>query len=269
MPPTLRRLVGRVAWRVLPGLAREVESGANTGRFPRLKSAMIEARLHRAVRKGEVGDLQSVLAAGWRGAFGDSFHGAQAEGRLKRTIEQHGGALAALRSFLDSGRYSRLVELGCGEGQALRHVMAATPPSVLAVGIDLNDGAIGRARAVQAGDARLSFEVGDGTEWLGRNPQSGTILFTNGGVLEYVAPDGVDSLLRALRAALPSAVVFIEPLDPAHDLDRDPNSRIFGVEQSFSHNYPARIQAAGFRIVHRSEVLFEGIRWVLLAAEAD
>lgn len=253
---------------LLPGVVRDMESGAQAHRWPRLKQAMLDARLHRAARTGATEELQAVLAAGWRGGFGNWFHGAEGEARLRRTLEQHDVAVTALGALLASGRFDRLVELGCGDGRALRHVMRSAPATVQAIGLDLNAAAIAEARAQSPQGAPLSFVAGDGTEWLGRHPAAGTVLFTNGGVLEYIAPTALDALLASLASARPAAVVFIEPLDPGHDLaSGDMPSRIFGVERSFSHHYPARLAAAGFVSVLQSELRRDGIRWLMIAAE--
>jgi len=268
MHPTLRRLVGRVATVLLPGVVRDMESGAQAHRWPRLKQAMLDARLHRAARTGATDELQSVLAAGWRGGFGNWFHANEQEARWHRTLELHDPALQALDALLATGRFGRLVELGYGDGRALRHVLRGAPDGVLGIGLDLNDVAIAAAVAQSPGATPLTFVAGDGTAWLVGHPAPGTVLFTNGGVLEYIAPGTLEMLLQSLASAAPSAVVFIEPLDPAHDLaGGDTTSRIFGIERSFSHHYPARLAAAGFRSVLQSELQRDGVRWLMIAGE--
>jgi SAM-dependent methyltransferase len=264
---TLKRAVGGAAEVLLPQVVVEVETGTNPDRMPRVKSAILAARMHRAKRLGRSEEVQAALAAVWRGPFGNRFHVSNNEARLRLTLDAHGAAVGALSALLASGRYGRLVEIGCGDALVLEHVMRTAPDSVRAVGLDLNEVALTRARNRLDAAARTTFVQADGAEWIAANPQAGTVLFTNGGVLEYFAPESVDSILTSLAAAAPAAVVMIEPLDPAHDLGADPTSRIFGREDSFSHNYPARLARAGFRVASCSEVQTDGIRWLMVAAE--
>jgi SAM-dependent methyltransferase len=262
---TLRRAVGHAADRLLPQVAREVDTGANPNRLPRIKSAILDARMHRAMRAGRPAEVQAALAAVWRGPFGNRFHVSNNEARLQLTMEEHGAAIAELRALLSDGRYGRLVEIGCGDALVLEHVMKTAPEAVRAVGLDLNGVALDRARARLGSGSRADFVQADGAAWLAANAQPGTVLFTNGGVFEYVAPETLAAMLADLAAAPPAAVVMIEPLDPAHDLGTMPASRIFGRENSFSHNYPALLARAGFRIALNAEVRGGGIRWIMVA----
>lgn len=264
---SLKRAVGAAADRLLPGVAHEVDTGTNPERLARLKRAILAARMHRALRAGRPAEVQAALAAVWRGPFGNRFHVSDNAGRLRRTLDEHGAAIAELRALLWDGRYGRLVEIGCGDALALEHVMAAAPEAVRAVGLDLNEVALDRARARLGSGPRSAFVQADGAAWLSAHPEAGTVLFTNGGVLEYVAPETLAAMLADLAAAAPAAAVLIEPLDPAHDLAAMPASRIFGRENSFSHNYPALLTRAGFRITLNAEVRGGGIRWIMVAAE--
>jgi hypothetical protein len=264
---TLKLAVGGAAERLLPQIAHEVETGANPDRLPRVKNAILAARIHRAKRTGRTDEVQAALAAVWRGPFGNRFHVTNNESRLRLTLDHHGAAVDALQSLLASERYARLVEIGCGDALVLEHVMAGAPSHMRAVGIDLNDVALARACTRLGPQARARFVQADGAAWVAANRAPGTILFTNGGVLEYFAPESVDRLFATLAATAPSAVVLIEPLDPAHDLAAMPDSRIFGREDSFSHNYPVRLARAGFRIVQQTEVRTPPIRWIIVVAE--
>ncbi len=264
---TLKLAVGGAAERLLPQIALEVETGANPDRLRRVKDAILAARMHRAKSTGRTEEVQATLAAIWRGPFGNRFHVTNNEARLRLTLDEHGAALDALQALLVSGRYGRIVEIGCGDALVLEHVMSQAPAAVRAVGLDLNEVALATARNRFGPGRRVTFHNADGASWIGANPEPGTVLFTNGGVLEYFAPESVDAILGILASTGPAAVVMIEPLDPDHDLATMMESRIFGREQSFSHNYPARLARAGFRVGHRLEVQGNGIRWLIVTAE--
>jgi arsenite methyltransferase len=55
---------------------------------------------------------------------------------------------------------ARVLEIGCGNGATTRHIMEHVKPSQL-VGIDPSHVFLGMARKTFAGDARVSFAVGD------------------------------------------------------------------------------------------------------------
>ena len=49
--------------------------------------------------------------------------------------------------------------------------------------------------------------------------------------------------------------VTIEPTDIDHNFEQNPNSMIYGLEKSFSHNYGKIFQDSGFKIIHHSKKL--------------
>jgi hypothetical protein len=104
---------------------------------------------------------------------------------------------------------------------------------------------------------------------LAANPRPGTVVLSNGGVLEYFSQDSFDGLLRALALTPPAAIVLIEPVDPDHDLKTQVESYVFGQERSFSHNHRRRLRNAGFDVVFEQEMRISGVRWMLMIGLID
>lgn len=54
---------------------------------------------------------------------------------------------------------SRVLHVGCGTGELLRHLASSAPTAVVLVGVDPSSSAVARARRI-SGDDRLRFDVG-------------------------------------------------------------------------------------------------------------
>jgi hypothetical protein len=133
------------------------------------------------------------------------------------------------------------------------------------VGLDINAAVIARNAAGQPPGSRLSFVRAEARDWLTANPQPGTVVLTNGGVLEYLSQENFDRLLEALALAPPAALVLIEPVAPEHDLGGQDRSFVFGREKSFSHNHRRRLENAGFDVTWAEEKQVWDTRWMLMA----
>lgn len=265
---TLKLVIGRVAERTFPQLARDIDQVRNTARAPMLKRAILHARLHRAKARGDHAAVEKALSASWKGHSGDSFFGRYADARFGLFIEQHYAVIDALRELLetDGNGLHRLVEIGCGEGRVAAHCAEHLPALTTAFGLDINATVVERARADHREVGKLSFVEADATDWLEANPEPGTVLLSNGGVLEYFSPQKFDRLLTGLAAHPPAAVVLIEPVAMDHDLEKEPDSKVFGIERSFSHNHRHRLTRAGFEILFGSERQIGDVRWMLMLA---
>ncbi len=251
----------------LPGLARDIGSGANPERFVRLKRCIIHSRTVRARQKGDAGTLQGVLFDSWRidraGNFYDKF-----TDRFDRWfLGPHHEIVDQLQELSRKTQFDTLIEIGCGDGRVLEHCVAALPDIRHAVGIDINPAIIERNRENFRDNPRLSFTAADASTWLAENMGDGTIVLTYGGVMEYFSAPALSSMFRTIAKHDRVAVALVEPVDPAHDLVGDPASRPFGQESSFSHNHAALLGGAGFRIVFSKTLHLGGAFWMMMLAE--
>ena len=260
--------LGAAAAVAFPGLAREVAEGRRNQNGALMKRLMTYSRVHRAARARDTARVETALQQFWAGSDGDRFHSSYRDARYRQFLEHHAEICEHMREMIDAapGQYTRVVEVGCGDGHVLCYAAGRLDRISEFVGIDLNARAIEDARqGVEC--PRTRFVVGDALAWLEDEPKSGTVVVTAGGVLEYFSVDRVQALFGGLAANGPAALALIEPLDPDHDIARDTASRIFGRENSFSHAYPALLSQAGFETLWSREIREGGIRWLLILAE--
>jgi SAM-dependent methyltransferase len=270
----LSLMVGAVADAAMPGLGRDMEAGRNRTHAAGLKRAILKSRVRRAQASKDTDRVQEALAAFWLGASGDQFHAEWGRASFEHFRDNHSGLIDVLDNFVRTSGlgFSRIVEVGCGAGDALAYCAEQLPWVVQGVGIDINAGAIDRANGAQPPGSRLSFVCTDPADWLAAHPQAGTVMLSNGGVLEYFSQEGVDRLLAALALRRPAAVLLVEPLDGGHDLGRQLDSYTFnsvgaaGAEITFSHNHRARLQHAGFEVVFAEETRLLEVRGMMMLA---
>lgn len=144
--------------------------------------------------------------------------------------------------------FTQLVELGAGDGKILDHFSRHLPPQLSFHGVDINLSQVENNRTIYAARPMLHFHHDDAARWLTENAGSGTILVTNGGVLEYFTREQVASMFRTLAGTTPCAVVLTESIAADHDLKNEPSTYPYGFELSLSHNYIALLEEAGFAI---------------------
>jgi predicted TPR repeat methyltransferase len=262
----LKLMVGRAAELALPALGREIDEDRNAARAPALKRSILYSRLRRAQSRSDVIAIEKALAAFWKGNSGDRFHDHYAEPRFNLFIEHHSKVIDALAGLVErsGARFTRLVEIGCGDGAVLAWCAERLPCISEAIGLDINTAVIERISVAHPPGGRLSFANAEARDWLMAHPQAGTVMLANGGVLEYFSQDSLDAILQTLALFPPAAIVLVEPVSPDHDLQNHNGSFIFGRERSFSHNHRHRLQEAGFDVMFGEEMQISGTRWMLM-----
>ena len=250
----------------VPWITRDLDKGLNSGRFPKIKSWILQARAARARAGGDAGALQKSLFQIWRADTADAYFDQYLDRYQKWFLGPHHEIVDQLALLSRSGTYSRLVEVGCGAGRVLEHCAAAMPEVASFTGVDINPSIIARNKIDFAQNPRLQFLAADASTWLEQTAQPGTILMTYGGVMEYFAAPTLASMFRSLAQTGPAAVALVEPVDPAHDLAQDGASHAFGPENSFSHNHAKLLEAAGYVVTFHKTLHLGGASWVMLLA---
>ena len=152
---------------------------------------------------------------------------------------------------IDERHITRVCELGCGDGQWLNHLSEQWTGPTEFLGLDLAE------RQIQLNKRRyphLNFESADLTAWVHDHAMPDTIFVTQGGVLEYLSQQSLSGVLETLVARAPNSLLFlIEPLADDFDLNTQCESLAHGGELSYSHNYPALMQAAGIAVDFQDE----------------
>jgi SAM-dependent methyltransferase len=264
-------LIGQMAELTRPDLSREIDENRNTGRAARLKRAILHARLERARTRGDIEAIENNLTAFWKGDGGDKFHDVYAAERFGLFRKQHSVAIDTLaRMIEDSGlRLTRLVEIGCGDGSVLAESASRLPTVTEAIGIDINAAVVARNSAERPPGGKFLFVNADARKWLMTHPKQGTVVLSNGGVLEYFSQENFDRLLQTLALSRPAAIIMIEPVAPDHDLGLQLDSYAYGHENSFSHNHRERLTRAGFRVAWAEEMHMPNVRWMLMIGIVD
>ena len=185
-------------------------------------------------------------------------------------LPHHARIVSTLRRVVaeSPATYSTLCEIGCGSGLVVNYLVDELPGIEQFVGLDLSSTQIARNRAAIV-RPKLRYEAGEAHGWLTEHGGTGWIIFSVGGVLEYLAPERLETFLGMLAVdKRPSLLAIVEALAPQHDLSVAEDSVIFAAENVFSHNYPRLCERAGFEIRFTSEYTTENQRWLTLIAEA-
>lgn len=260
--------IGLFAETCLPGIASEIDDNRNPARASALKRLIVYSRTHRAMVEANDEQLEKSLSTFWKGQTGDQFHSRFMDERFKLFLDQHAKIVDDLaKAIRNSGAsFSRMVEIGCGDGQVLRYCSQQLPGNLSYVGLDINASAITRAKQRYGDDSRISFVHADAMSWLEDHPQPGTIILTNGGVLEYFSQASVAHLFSELARSTPCAVVLVEPLSLDHDLAMQNDSVVFGREHTFSHNYPKLLSETGIDVQVQNDFYHRPTRWFTAVA---
>jgi SAM-dependent methyltransferase len=258
----VKRALGRALLLVRPDIERRILSGGEVrSSTERLAVAGLIAR-HSAA--GTLDKLAHLHSGYWAGADAVAYHGTNEDRFHSRFLKLHYEIVDALEEVVSGGRIHTLCEIGCGSGQVIDHLAKRLPTLKRLVGIDLSASQIA-INEKRYRDSRLGFVAADGAQWLQQHSAPGFCFLTYGGVLEYFPQELVQRMFATLARRGPACFALVEPTDPAHDLDREMNSRIWGEEFTFSHNYAGLLADAGFHIRWRRE-LVTGYRWQMVVA---
>ena len=261
---------GRALVSVFPERASRLKAGDVPPEPNRWERLLLAGLVDTHLRRGCLEELTALHDWVWTGDVAVDFH-AGAEARFTEVFLAHHAAIvpALQAAIVDTGgRYATVCEIGCGSGLVLDHLSRTLAGQRQYVGLDMSPRQVELNRQRFAARA-LRFEAGEGLTWVLRNGQRGSIFLTYGGVLEYFPPRRLQSLLSWIAGALsPSLVAIVEPLADGHDADADPDSRPFGVENTFSHPYPRAFALAGLQVLWRREVLVGAQRWLMMVAYA-
>lgn len=155
-----------------------------------------------------------------------------------------------------SVKYSTLVEIGTGDGTILEYLSSKFSQIDRFVGIDLSSSQIEANKKVFNGNTNLEFVASDGFEWIKQNGHDAMIVVTSRGVLEYFTQSRLQEFFDELNKIGKIIFIAIEPTGLEHDFVKNPNSEIYGSENSFSHNYAQLFSNSGFKIWHQSKMKY-------------
>ncbi|MGB6220025.1 class I SAM-dependent methyltransferase [Haloferula sp.] len=234
--------------------------------------------LVRAIGEEDHGLIQDFMRDYWASPHSDEFFD-NFEHRFETVfLRHHAGILEEISKVVQEFGVEtpRLVEVGVGDGRVLSYLESKLDLIGEFHGVDINAEQIESNREKFRQNPKLHFWNEDALHWLIRRPAAGTVLLTNGGVLEYFTRDQILGLFEELkRGNQPCAVAVTETLAIDHDLNGEPASFPYGHELSFSHNYKALFEESGFVIrFSKDRFTIEGeehhpTRWCQFLATVD
>ncbi|WP_281337392.1 class I SAM-dependent methyltransferase [Flavobacterium eburneipallidum] len=155
--------------------------------------------------------------------------------------------------FKDESQFKTLVEIGVGNGDVLHYLSLNFPEIDNFIGIDLSSEQIKINQDKYKENSKLEFVSADVLEWIKKEGRQDMIFVTSNGVFEYFTEQQLREFIEYVHGLGRVLFVTIEPNAIGHDFELNPNSIIYGIERSFSHNYNKIFQDYGFTIFHQSK----------------
>ena len=251
----LQGVVGQQLLRILPDRAEAIRrnefSFAMGEKRSWLDSLLRAGLIKQALNNSKSTDLEKYHYDFWKGGRGHEYHNKSA-GRFNRIFLRHYAYLVDEIAALvgaDSS-YTTLCEIGSGSGQLIEHLAANLPQLHRFIGIDLSDETTA-ANQEKYTNPKLEFVAAGGREWIEQQGEPNWIYITHAGVLEYFSQENLELLFSYIGQTLaPAIFVAIEPVSVEHDLEIELDSKPYGREFAFSHNYPHQFRKAGFQLEH-------------------
>lgn len=201
----------------------------------------------------------------WREQSASDYY-AGTEARFEKVFLPHFDHLLDLvKTEMENRNLKNVVEIGCGDGQLLRHIQQRIPAERF-IGLDLSEDQI-KENIKRDAELALEYYSGDASQWIKTDSPSSSLYVTGLGVLEYFTQTQLETLLQSISSeSSPACALFIEPIDTNADLLEFDSSYSAGEEHSFTHNYPSRLREAGWSIEHSEEVSLPPYRWLVVIA---
>ena len=265
---TIKQILANLAVRAFPGRAAAIEQNISDADAILLDRLIRFGLIKKTDRHDRISDLHYRT---WAGARGENFAKKYRDRFESWFMSSHISIVDELENLLTQcpGQYKNLYEIGCGDGQVVNYLSTRLKSIDQFVGIDINERVIA-SNNKKYKNHKLSFVCENANKWIAQNGLRGSILFSNGGVLEYFSEKEIIDLLSKIVGDLrPSLFAIVEPIADDFDLESEKASRPFGIEWSFTHNYPHLFTESGLRIRYQTETITDGIRWILMIVHTN
>ncbi|EPR74084.1 hypothetical protein ADIWIN_0893 [Winogradskyella psychrotolerans RS-3] len=217
------------------------------------------------IEKNEDHDKLAQLHKTYWAKQGDNFVN-NTEDNLKNIhLPAYKDVLEALNREISNApvAFEKLVEIGTGNGSVLNYLSLNYTDIKDFIGIDLSEEQTKINQINYKDNSKIEFIDGDVLDWLENQQQGNLVFLTFRGVLEYFTQQQLISFFEKLYA-LGNIIFFaIEPTDSVHNYETYPNSKIYGVEGSFSHNYVKLFKDTGFKIWYSDEKSESGHPYII------
>lgn len=257
---TVQDLSGRLGAGLLPLFPDRVarlEGGDfsiyTSSRSP-LDSVLRAGLAHRAMANGDLQALRRYHNQFWASSAGDRYHEDNRTVLQNVTLPHFSSLLKYVAELVAlNHEIEGVCEVGCGNGEFLQHMAAELPSVKRLVGIDLSPETTAKNND-QNSDPRIEFVAADADDWIREHGQPNWLYVSHRGVLEYFPQPALQSLVGHIaERCTPNLMLVIEPVGIDFDFQTDLESRTYGREFSFSHNYGHILTNAGYRVLRTEE----------------
>lgn len=260
MKSLLKTIIGKILIKILPKKANQLSNmGITIGINLSKKDRLIRyALLEKAKKKKDFDTLSNFHKNYWTNRGEEYFSSGYNDHILEKFfIPKCSFLFDLLQEQLQNEfrKYNTLVEIGTGDGRVLEYLSVRFPKINKFIGIDLSIPQIDANQKVYNKSAKLEFVASDGFDWIKKNGHNYMIIVTSRGVLEYFTQSRLQAFLDELNNIGKIIFIAIEPTGVDHNFLKNPNSEIYGSENSFSHNYSQLFQNSGFIIWHQSKII--------------
>ena len=197
------------------------------------------------------------------------YHHGFRELALQIFTEQYIFIVAELNALLAKNpEIDTLIEIGCGGGSILNHLVGVVEGIERYVGVDLSAEIIAENKELFP-DPRIEWVAGNAQTWIEQNSEKNTVYFSFRGVLEYFTQEELTRLYSDIAAEKgPAIFISMEPMALDHSYDQH-TSRPYGTEYSWSHNYPHLYKSSGFTLQYQSDKSYDDHKICSVVATVD
>lgn len=259
MKHLIKNTIGKILILILPKKTIELSSRGLTIQMDlSIKERLIRnVLLERAKKKNDFDTLSNYHKDFWLSRGRDYFSSRYNSNILENFFKPNCSFLLnSLEEQLqkESGKYNMLVEIGTGDGSVLKYLSERFSTVENFVGIDLSASQIESNKKLLTKNPKLKFVAADGFDWIKKYGSNHMVVLTSRGVLEYFTQTRIQELFKHLSTYKKIIFIAIEPTGADHNFLKNPNSQIYGYENSFSHNYVKMFANSGFDIWHESKI---------------
>lgn len=236
---TLKQVIGRILIKFMPERAAQIRNQSfsmSVGERNIIDTLLRAGVAHQLDKENQHDEMSRYHQQFWAGEQGAAYH----RGVREIVIDVLGNHFEFLvpdvnALIAEQPNLTTLCEIGCGGGTLLTQLSKQLNGVDRFVGVDLSPAIIEENKRLYP---EIEWAVGEGLQWVRENGPSNTIYLSFRGVLEYFTEQNLDALFTEVAQNKPGSVfVLVEPLGLDFDFERDMQSRTYGTEYSFSHNY--------------------------------
>lgn len=255
MKRQIKQIIGNVLITLFPKKAASLERRGLTilnSKFNLIERQMRSAILNKAESKNNFDKLSKTHNAFWVNQGKDVFSW---NNSFKNNFLPNCTFLLDIvkeKFFENEVQFKTLVEIGTGNGDVLNYLESSFPKIQQFIGIDLSSEQIKINKEKYKENSRLKFIDADVIEWVKKEGRKNMIFMTSNGVFEYFTEQQLREFIKYTSSLGQVLFIVIEPNDVNHNFELNPNSIVYGIEKSFSHNYCKIFNDYGFEIIHHS-----------------